>query len=1808
MLLEQIQKEKRLEEKIDDIAVQIPAKIESALNNALRNDIPDMVEQSVQSALKKIYEPNSKLTIDKQRSKTKLLEDTLTLIKCHSSEDTFVETNVISIALNELKDKGVIVLTGTAGTGKSRNSLEIVRRFSTGHDGYCGIKLNNISEWIDLINHDDRLIVVLDDIFGRTNCIFNAEEEKVFDNIYSMVTKGCVKVIYTMRNTIQSDNQVSSIIDRNRIFKQSRFIDLSSVEHHLNIEQKRECLLKYCKLNNICVSGTNQLNDGKHILDPLVPTFLSEQEIYEICTTDINPLMGYPESCFLFASNRKFTRLGVGFFKHPTKSLCNELESLRNAGNGNKEEALQYTILVYMALNEDCLDHHDMKIQKFNKVHELLYHKKEFTAQNIRRGLGQLTMRYLRINPNGTYSFQHRSIFEGVLLSYNDIETESLIPLFHIDFILEMCRLDRYIPQSGVENEVTMLFDKDMYNMLAKKIITDLRKSDSIKLFIERLCSSRIIRNADEYFIDELYNEYNLTKCAISCTVRHLVSDEKHENYAFKYDEDYTPSKRTSVSFLTLLLKYSMKYVDNDDAMRHILKLMQHGVDVQKNIYINESHEICFTEAILQSCAYFNKPRLNMLWNFMKRNMIRFDKETILLFNFGSDRKRKTSALKLLSSTVLTSQLINSNDILAKAIEINNRDLVKIIFTQQDSSKIDVSLALYNACAYGAVFIVHWFFRNFQTEEFDIEKALLVSTQGFIDPVILIRSHQFGLIRDTRNVVVFLLKNFRAKINNLDIVMHIALSLSRFNICKILMEETSDYFDAEAILKQISENEKCYTKQCLPFVKYLVSVYSCLNVDVLLEIAQHFFESFEMVKWIMSITENEIFYIAWKKHKWIHKKICALQSIHDTEFYKTLDKTSIINEELRYGNNDCLRYLFEKFDMRRAEKVIVERVCSCGDTNLLQKIFTTFTNLTVNHAMNIAVRKKNLEAVQWLCSNFDIKQLNFESIIKIAVSVGAIPIVRYFTEVIDRKYFNSIDILVAIDSHTTSSYLTGSLREEEDRIFIFKWYLQDTNNRYRINDILKLSCMKNKKYTQLLFQNCNTEFLHLNIALQAVLRSRDFDSLKILLDKYDATAFDMHLIMEHIWAKNQNRTHSDDVTKWLLENFDPILFDLTHILKMACHNDNLSFFQWLYRSYGLSNLSLESLVIHACEHGAVRILQWIIERISHPIDYKKVLHDAVYLPSSIVIFFIQNFELDQSDIDKICTLQWGDEKRRLEFKLCIFETFGLDLINVKSVFDSVCRFSPVQEVNWFMNKVDKSLLDFHSAIKEALRGNSDETFTILFKFVSVDDQQEIDVIFLEACRYGNLLPVEFLHTTYGEYLSISVAIQALCQNKKLTKKHFDVFKFLIRFSSPSILDCQLLMNWACKSHNIESIRWLLESFDPDIFEVRSAIYHAFQYLVIEERKMMCIAITLELLGRCHCASSDIQAVMETVCNNDMPFLMKVLVFKFGRSSFDVERIVSIALNPLKDDIFKFAFLQSQIDLQSVFVSACKKGDDEALEIIKQLLFRLNVVDINRTIHAILDVPYRQDFIIKVIKILLQYRENADNKPTDIMSVIRKSYTSITQTSLSKTNNLVLWIHDNCMYSLIDMSEIMLEICKSGDIDSMKYLLYTRDYRNLINELYIHIAFASGSFEMIKMLINDFPNINFDKKVAMNNASLSGDISVVQWLFYKYSVRPNRFQFLEPILDLKLALSTFDLNSAMRNACRNGKKDVVQWLLQIYSYETFDMRSSLIEASASGEADLVKWMLAVYDNDIFDIETSFNTACKNGKTWSHSILY
>jgi hypothetical protein len=133
------------------------------------------------------------------------------------------------------------------------------------------------------------------------------EDLQLLDIIYSTIQKGTVKVILTMQNTIKL--ALYGVEDSHRMLKDVNFLDINSDCLQMTRAEKKECLLNHCKKNNIQESFTKDSNcHDIAILDPEMPVYLSWIQIQDIANINVCPLLGFPESCYLFANNRKFTR------------------------------------------------------------------------------------------------------------------------------------------------------------------------------------------------------------------------------------------------------------------------------------------------------------------------------------------------------------------------------------------------------------------------------------------------------------------------------------------------------------------------------------------------------------------------------------------------------------------------------------------------------------------------------------------------------------------------------------------------------------------------------------------------------------------------------------------------------------------------------------------------------------------------------------------------------------------------------------------------------------------------------------------------------------------------------------------------------------------------------------------------------------------------------------------------------------------------------------------------------------------------------------------------------------------------------------------------------------------------------------------------------------------------------------------------------------------------------------------------------------------------------------------------------------
>ncbi|CAC5407688.1 TRIP13 [Mytilus coruscus] len=253
----------------------ITTKLQETINSSFEK-VSDKIKSSVENTFGDYFQ---KINL------TKLSEGYLVAqVEAHGSENTFVETDIINIGISCLNGKGVTVLVGPPGTGKTRNSLELLRKYTEQHTDFGMIQLHETSLFSKLIRSDDRLVVLFDDVFGKTNCCFNEDVHmKDLDIVYSYVKRGFIKVILTMRNTIKK--MCEHTISKHRLFEKSNLLDLALQSHQMNPHQKMECLRKYCAKFNVLETELTAVKGDKS----MEIATLSTTQICEIAGVDNNP-------------------------------------------------------------------------------------------------------------------------------------------------------------------------------------------------------------------------------------------------------------------------------------------------------------------------------------------------------------------------------------------------------------------------------------------------------------------------------------------------------------------------------------------------------------------------------------------------------------------------------------------------------------------------------------------------------------------------------------------------------------------------------------------------------------------------------------------------------------------------------------------------------------------------------------------------------------------------------------------------------------------------------------------------------------------------------------------------------------------------------------------------------------------------------------------------------------------------------------------------------------------------------------------------------------------------------------------------------------------------------------------------------------------------------------------------------------------------------------------------------------------------------------------------------------------------------
>ncbi|XP_071180433.1 uncharacterized protein [Mytilus edulis] len=399
--------------------------------------------------------------------KRRLEDDTKYLIEEDIKEGTFVMTKAVTDGLLLLKQNGVLLITGHAGTGKSRISRHILHIVCSKNNAYKCLMLNTLEELENMIRREEHAMVLLDDIFGETNCIYNREKYvPILDKVHAYVCQGNIKVIITIRDTVK--RQCQEVFENHRLF-QFQFIDLSSNKYELDIFEKQKILNKYMKQ----VRQSNYI-EKTGFVDYNGVVIVKESEVLEIILG--NPVKGFPLAIYQFVHNEKYFQLGCKFFDRPTEAMLEEINEIRRKGEDERKFMIQYAILVYIAINANCINlDNSSNITELKNMIEAIYERTvKLKQNNISDTVKELKGSYL-VNTSGQnhriYSLHHQMLLESVVLSFAQVDEENknkIIPLLSCSFVLKMVKPASYNEKEG---DVVLRISTDSYKLLANRIV-----------------------------------------------------------------------------------------------------------------------------------------------------------------------------------------------------------------------------------------------------------------------------------------------------------------------------------------------------------------------------------------------------------------------------------------------------------------------------------------------------------------------------------------------------------------------------------------------------------------------------------------------------------------------------------------------------------------------------------------------------------------------------------------------------------------------------------------------------------------------------------------------------------------------------------------------------------------------------------------------------------------------------------------------------------------------------------------------------------------------------------------------------------------------------------------------------------------------------------------------------------------------------------------------------------------------------------------------------------------------------------------
>ncbi|VDI52578.1 Hypothetical predicted protein [Mytilus galloprovincialis] len=543
---------------------------------------------------------NSKAEVERLREELYCLKEELTndnkvetcaMVEALEKENTFIPTHTLDVGLELLKTRGVVLITGMAGIGKTRNCFKLMNMFcSEIEPKYQMIKLDNLSEWDEFIDCNKTSIVFVDDLFGKTNANYDKEiHEKILNQVNAFVKKGNIKVIMSTRDTVKRDCQ--QFIASHPLFQRCE-IDLNTDPFQMSVEQKRTLLITYMRTND----------DFKYTKEGFTDTtgaiILNNIDIHDIASS--NFVIGFPQAVLMFVHEKKYISLGTAFFSRPDEHTLEEINDIRRRGYLNNKFKIQYSLLVLTVLNDNCFDTSPADaIIKVNDIIDTIYGDTiKITKLDLIDSIHTLQGNFFLKHPH-IAMFEHQLLFESVLVSFGQIDMNKIIPVASFEFICEMIRTTEYKSKEG---EVVLLVIEECTYLLGKRIsylIHREHRHEKAAQLIQRLLHSVLIKSKNELLIDSILqsfvNEEN--EC---CSERGMYSLFSFDDTTSRLNKRFSNSAFLPAEFLLYFARKQGDEILFDIALTYITLILEGGFDIDKKTLC----KTILTKSIYLLCAF----------------------------------------------------------------------------------------------------------------------------------------------------------------------------------------------------------------------------------------------------------------------------------------------------------------------------------------------------------------------------------------------------------------------------------------------------------------------------------------------------------------------------------------------------------------------------------------------------------------------------------------------------------------------------------------------------------------------------------------------------------------------------------------------------------------------------------------------------------------------------------------------------------------------------------------------------------------------------------------------------------------------------------------------------------------------------------------------------------------------------------------------------------------------------------------------------------------------------------------------------